>query len=134
MTQPTSSLGAVAVGQALPAKRYAMTPEAVASYLQAVDDRSGSCEARGIVPPSALLAYALRSVIEAASLPQGTVHGSQEMEALAAARIGETVTCQGTVVHNTIRGERRFVAVDLTVHGEGGRFLLQGRATVVLPP
>ena len=128
-----TKLTGVQAGHQFPAATYALTPEAVAAYLGAVGNCSALYGGDGPVPPTLLLAWALRSVLEAVELPPGTLHGSQEMEALAAARVGERVTCQGKVANTSPRGGWRFVAIDLSVAGDGGRPLLRGRGTVMFP-
>ena len=81
----------------------------------------------------AVAALALRGVIDDLGIPGGTVHVGQELEIASAVRAGQAVECTATVVQNSVRGGARFVAVSFDVADEGGRAVMIGKSTLVLP-
>ena len=130
----TTDYATLEVGQTVSSRTFPLDAETVAKYVEAVDDRSmpwgeGS---DGLAPPMAVVALALRGVIDDLGIPSGTVHAGQELEAARAVRVGQTVECKATVAQNSVRSGARFLALSLSV-AAGGRTAMSGKSTLVLP-
>ena len=119
-------------GQSISKHAFSLDGEAVREYLAAVSD--GALGQGGeSVPPMCLAAMSLRGVIDALKIPGGTVHAGQELQFLAEAEIGEELTCDAVLVQNSVRGEWRFLVVELETRDSAARPVLMGKSTIMLP-
>ncbi len=108
----------------------------IAGYVDAVQDANGCLVGEGgikLTPPMALAALTLGGVINDLKIPGGTVHAGQEIEFCEAVPLGETIACKATVVQNSVRGGMRFMVVRLMVEDGGGRKVMEGKSTIILP-
>ena len=127
---------ALSPGQAVSDQTYHLDTDTVARYVDAVGDQSrvfSPAHGRMLVPSMAVAALSLRGVINDLAIPGGTLHAGQELEFSGAIQVGETVRCQATLVQNSIRGEWRFMVVQLGVEDSGGRQVLTGKSTIIVP-
>lgn len=124
---------ALSVGRTTASVSYHLTKEAVSEYIEAVADGSPLYQDTDLVPPTALAALSVRTLLVSLGLPPGTVHASQDLGFKGVARTGQRITCGGRVVQNQLRGKSRFLAVEANVSGEDGEMLLWGRSLVILP-
>ncbi|MDP3064267.1 MAG: MaoC family dehydratase [Chloroflexota bacterium] len=124
-------------GHQFPPTSFVLDDEAVARYLTAVEDEAlpRLTQAAGLawVPPMAVAALALRSLMEELSLPAGSIHASQELEFQRPLTAGEALTCRAWVAHRSQRGEWWLLAVELEVQDEAGQPVLAGRSTLMIP-
>jgi acyl dehydratase len=128
----TTSLAALPKGHEFPPATFTLTREWVAEYVSAVGDEAIGSLGEDAVPPMALAAQAIRTLIEASLLPPGTLHAGQELSFRRAVRVGETLTANARIVS---RGERAgwvLMSVDFGVQSGGAR-VMTGRATVTFP-
>lgn len=63
--------------------------------------------------------------------PPGNVHGAQRFAVSAQPRVGETVHSAVQCLAKTMKGERRFVDLELTATGDHGRPLFTGVMTML---
>jgi acyl dehydratase len=81
----------------------------------------------------AVAALAVRSLLESAELPPGTIHVGQEMAFLKPLRVGDRLAVSARVAS---RGERQgwlLIGIDLNVDDEAGGPVMQGRALLTAP-
>lgn len=126
------SLAALPRGHVFPPAPVSLTPDAVAAYVAATQDESAYA-ASGAVPPLAVAARALRRLLEACSLPPGSLHTGQELEFHAAVRPGEELTMTGAVAQRSERAGMAIVVVEFTVSRADGAPVVTGRTTVMAP-
>lgn len=120
--------------QTISDRSYTLDDAAVALYVEAVGDESGLYDAGvGLTPPMAVAALGLRGIVEDLQIPGGTLHTSQELEFLAAVEVGAKLRCEANVLQNSVRGDRRFLVIGLTINDGEGRQVLAGKSTLVLP-
>lgn len=120
-------------GYTFPAATFALSPEWVGEYAAAVEDAAIGALDSGLVPPMALAALAVRSLLEATKLPPGTLHVAQELAFRRPVRTGERLTARATVAS---RGERAgwvLMGVELLVEDGGSSPVMTGRATITIP-
>ena len=119
-------------GSELFSRRIAMTGDAVAGYLAAVEDDAEAYAQEGIVPPMAVAALVMAEALKAIELPAGAVHTGQELGFLAAVDVGAEVQCTAKVVQNSVRRGTRFVALEITAD-VGDERALTGRVSLAIP-
>lgn len=116
---------------------FVLDEETVARYLEAVEDeallRLAQAVGKAWVPPMAVAALALRSLMEEMTLPAGAIHGSQEFEYLRALEVGERITCRAWLSHRSQRAGWWILAVGMEGTDESGQPVLTGRLTVMVP-
>jgi acyl dehydratase len=113
--------------------RLELTEGWVREYISAVEDGAIGSIARDAVPPMALAALSIRSLIDRSSLPEGSIHVGQELAFHRIVPLGETLSAQAEI---TSRGERQgwvLMAVAMTVVDERGEPVMNGRATITFP-
>jgi len=123
----------VAAGSAIDLGSWTLTEERVRDYLDAVGDGLDLYLGSGVVPPLALCAYALGAMVEKLSLPGGTIHSIQEMEALAGVAIGDEIRGEAVPERPRSRGGLRFMTVGYTLTGSTGEVVQTGKTTVLAP-
>jgi len=133
----SKAIEALEKGHQFPATSFVLDGEAVARYLEAVEDealpRLAQAEGRAWVPPMAVAALALRSLMEEMVLPAGAIHGSQELGFVRAVEVGERITCRAWLSHRSQRAGWWILAVEMEGADESGQPVLTGRLTVMVP-
>jgi len=131
------AIEALEKGHQFSATSFVLDEEAVARYVEAVEDealpRLAQAEGKAWVPPMAVAALALRSLIEEMTLPAGSIHASQELEFVRAVETGERITCRAWLSHRSQRGGWWVLAVEMEGADESGQAVLAGRLTVMVP-
>ena len=72
-------------------------------------------------------------MLERLSLPAGTIHSIQEMEALAGVAIGEEIRGEARPERPRTRGGLRFMSVGYTLSRTSGEVVQTGKTTVLTP-
>jgi acyl dehydratase len=128
----TRSLDKFRKGDRLTPAPIDLSLEPVLAYEDAVDDSFTSAFGY-FVPPMALTALSIRSLLDRASLPSGAIHVGQEVSFNRSVEVGEELTAQAAVVS---RGERQgwvLMGIDLTLRDRLGMDVMTGRATITFP-
>ena len=123
-------------GQEISNRTYKLDAEAVARYVEAVDDRSGlftQAVKPPLAPPMAVAALGLRGVVNDLAIPGGTLHAGQELEFRGAVGVGTALDCSATLAQNSVRGEWRFLVVELEVVDDAGLVVMTGKSTIIVP-
>ena len=123
----------IAEGAAIDLGSWTLTGNSVRDYLDAVGDDLGLYGETGLVPPLALCALALGAMLEKLSLPPGTIHSIQEMDAVAGVGVGEVVQGQAIPGRPRSRGGLRFMTVGYTLENGAGDIVQRGKTTVLTP-
>jgi acyl dehydratase len=130
-------IGALEKGHQFSATSFVLDEEAVARYVEAVEDealpRLAQAEGKAWVPPMAVAALALRSLMEEMVLPAGSIHGSQELSFVRPVEVGEQVTCRAWLSHRSQRAGWWILAVEMEGADDSGQPVLTGRLTVMVP-
>ena len=116
-------------GEAIDLGRWTITEEWVKGYLNATGDDQGLYLELGLAPPLALCAYALGAMLEKLSLPAGTIHSIQEMEAMAGVSIGQEIFGEALPERPRTRGGLRFMTVGYTLRDGAGQVVQWGKTT-----
>jgi acyl dehydratase len=131
------AIEALEKGHQFSATFFVLDEEAVARYVEAVEDealpRLAQAEGKAWVPPMAVAALALRSLMEEMTLPAGSIHASQELEFVRAVEAGERITCRAWLSHRSQRSGWWVLAVEMESADESGQAVLAGRLTVMVP-
>jgi acyl dehydratase len=120
-------------GHELPPSTFELSSEWVREYVAAVEDEAVGALDGGLVPPMAVAALAVRSLLDGAELPPGAIHLGQEMASLRPVRVGERLAVSARIAS---RGERQgwvLMGIDLNVEGEDRGPVMKGRATLTMP-
>ncbi len=119
-------------GQSISKRAFTLDSEAVAKYVAAVSDGALE-EGNTKAPPMCVAAMSLRGVIDALQIPGGTVHAGQEIQFRAEVEMGEELTCNAVLLQNSVRGDWRFLVVELETRDSAERAVLTGKSTIMLP-
>ena len=123
-------------GQEISNRTYDLDATVVSRYVEAVADQASlrsEADGRELVPPMAVAALSLRGVVNDLAIPGGTLHAGQELEFKKTVAIGDTLACRATLLQNSVRGEWRFIVVQLGVEDDEGREVMAGKSTIMLP-
>ncbi len=120
-------------GTEFPPAVFQVDSATVSDYLKAVGEDHAIYQNTGLVPPMAVAALALKALINAISMPAGTVHVSQEFEFTAAVNTQDTLTSQAKVSRVQERGKLHLMSVDINVFDQGRKQVLAGKTSFILP-
>ena len=120
-------------GQDLGTAHFRLDSAVVGEYLAAVEERSALYQETDLVPPTAVAALGVRAILEQLAIPSGTLHLSQELSMHRAVTSGHEVTCRAHVAQSGQRQGWQFVVVEFSVSDGGGRAVLDGRTTLLVP-
>lgn len=123
-------------GQTISQREITFDALTVGNYRDSVGDTSEvfDGENRGnLVPPMAIAAYSLRTLLEELVIRPGTLHTGQEIEFNETITVGETLTCQATLSRNSVKGDWRFIVVNLSTTNEFGKIVMFGKSTIMVP-
>lgn len=120
-------------GDQFPAVSYKLESSMIADYIKAVEETGDIYINNGLVPPTAVAAYAIKALSEVFTVPPGTVHTSQSLEFLDTLNAEETIICQAQVSRKQERGRFRFLTIDLTVSNQDKKRVMTGKTSFVLP-
>ena len=123
----------VASGLAIDLGGWTLTEDLVKGYLDAVDDDLAVYAETGLAPPLALCAWALGAMLDKMSLPAGTIHSIQEMEALAAVAVGDEIRGEAVPERPRTRAGLRFMTVTYSLKNGSGQIVQAGKTTVLTP-
>ena len=125
------------LGEIVSERIYILDSDTVEAYLDAigvskpVDVENDS--RNWFAPPMSVAALGLKGVIQDLSIPEGTLHVSQDLEFKRTVKVGATLTCQAKLLQNSIRSGKRFIAIDLKIENADHDTVLTGRSTLVIP-
>ncbi len=111
---------------------WRLTEEFVHDYLGAVGDGLPLYARHGLVPPVALAARALGSLLEQLELPPGAIHSLQEVSALTPVAVGQVVTARATVGEPKRRGGMEFITAAVCLTDNTGKDVLSSKSTVLV--
>ena len=120
-------------GQEFPSAAFQVDTMTVADYLKAVEEDNGLYENTGLVPPMAVAAMSLKALINAISMPPGTIHVSQEFEFIATVKTEDTLTSHARVSRVQERGKLHLITVDTSVLNQENKPVLMGKTGFILP-
>lgn len=120
-------------GQEFPVTAFQVDPITVSHYLKAVEEDNALYEDTGLVPPMAVAALSLKALINAISMPPGTIHVSQEFEFTDVVHTQDTLTCHARVSRVQERGKLHLITVDISVQNHESKPVLAGKTGFILP-
>ena len=115
-------------GYEFPSSSYELDDAIVSKYLRAVESPS-----QEFIPPLAIAAYAMKSMIDSLSLPPGSIHASQEFEFIRPVSIGTTITCNAKVDRKIARSRMNMLVLEISVFNQDKEKVQSGKTTIVLP-
>ena len=126
-------IGKLPVGYKFNAVDYTISKKDVDNYLSAIGTSSPFYSTNEICPPTALLAFSLRSIMEEISLPEGSIHVSQEMSCHATIYNNDKVVLGGAISQSSSRSGWRYLTLDITVASGAQKCSISGKATILVP-
>jgi acyl dehydratase len=115
-----------------PPASFQIDPATVSDYLKAVGEDNVIYKNAGLVPPMAVAALALKSLIDAISMPRGTIHVSQEFDFIAEVNTHDILTSRARVGRVQERGKLHLITVDINVSNQENRPVLAGKTGFIL--
>lgn len=119
-------------GEAVELGSWELTEEFVQDYLGAVGDSLPLYTNHGLVPPVALAARALGSLLEHLELPPGAIHSLQDVAAIKPVAVGQAVTARASVGDPRRRGGMEFITAAVCVTDKAGTDVLSSKSTVLV--
>ncbi len=121
-------------GNKFPPASYTLEPQLIASYLKATGETNPLFTKENLVPPTAVAAYALAALAGGIEIPPGTIHTSQEIEAVGLVHINDTITSHATVSSKKSRKDMEILTIDINVTNQKGETVLKGKTTFLSSP
>jgi len=122
------------VGYEFPPSSYELKASVISKYLEAVGKpNKQNSLAVEFVPPMAIAAYTMTTVVQSFSLPPGSIHASQELEFFKLVPVGTTINCRGRVAQKLNRGKLHLLAIELDAQNQYQEKVLSGQATIIVP-
>ena len=123
------------IGTIVSKQSYLLDRESVQKYILAVEDSTNSivAESSNIAPPMSIAALSLRGVVNDLNIPGGTLHIGQELSFLKTVPVGIYLECEAVLSSNSVRGDFRFMVVDLSVRDDVKEHVMKGKSTIMLP-
>ena len=126
------------LGDIVSERFYSVDSDTVEVYLEAIGASSKPADPDNdgknwFAPPMSVAALGLRGVIQDLSIPEGTLHVSQDLEFNQTVKVGARLFCQAKLSQNSTRSGKRFIAVDLKVEDTNRATVLTGKSTLVMP-
>ena len=115
-------------GYEFPPSIYELDEAIIGKYLKAVES-----PAQEYIPPLAIAAYAMKSMIDSLALPPGSIHASQEFEFIRPVSIGTSITCNARVVRKIARSQMNMLVLEIDVFNQKKEKVQSGKTTIVLP-
>jgi acyl dehydratase len=112
---------------------FRLDSSTVTAYIEAVGEDDSLFHETDTVPPMAVAALALTSLMEAAPFPEGTIHVSQEFNFIDTASMKDTLTRHARITTRRDRGRLRMMTISLSVHNHNGKPVLKGETSLLLP-
>ena len=123
----------IVAGQELDEVHFNLDASLVRDYLPVVEDRSDLYQDTDVVPPTAVAALGVRTLLGALALPPGAIHAAQELTTRRIATFGQRVCCRARVAQTSQRREGRFLVLEFTMTDEQGQVILESKTTLVVP-
>ena len=111
---------------------WEVTEEFVRDYLNAVGDGLPVYFHHGLVPPVALAARALGSLLEHLELPPGAIHSLQEIETIRPVPFGQEIIGTAVLGRPKRRAGMEFITTGFTLEDREGRQSLAAKSTVLV--
>ncbi len=127
-----ATIADLAVGHVFDSVTIEIRPERVESYLQAVGDALPVYQDDRVVPPLAVIAFALGNLLESVGLPFGSLHVNESVEFLGAVSIGDSVEFHARLAQRSQRSGWVVSVLETEVSIEG-RTVSTAKATVMSP-
>jgi 3-hydroxybutyryl-CoA dehydratase len=111
---------------------WEVTEEYLRDYVAAVGDATPGYFQHGLVPPVALAARALGTLLEYLDLPPGAVHSLQEIAMLEPVSFDQKITGTASISPARHRGGLEFITAGFTLRDSQAREVLAGKSTVLV--
>lgn len=111
---------------------FSLDAQRVRDYLEATGDEIDFYEQHGVTPPLAVAAFALGALLEAVTLPEGTLHISENLSFSAPVPLGGAVECRARLAQRSMRAGMVVSVLETEITYEG-KPALTARATVMSP-
>jgi acyl dehydratase len=128
----TVPLTQIPAGHTFEPMTFTVDADRARAYLRATGDTLSLYEDQGAVPPLAVAALALGSLLEAVGLPDGTLHANETMRVHAPVPAGSTLQCNARLAQRSQRGGWVVTALESEITLDG-QTVLATRATVMCP-
>jgi acyl dehydratase len=123
----------LSAGFEFPPQSYTLDSATISLYIEAVKENRDLYLREELVPPMAVTAFAMSALSGSVSMPDGTIHVSQELDFLKLVKVGDTITCRSRVSRKVDRGGLHLMNTDISVINQEGVEVLTGRVGFVLP-
>ena len=112
---------------------FRLDPSMITAYIEAVGEDISFFGDMDTVPPMAIAASALTSLMETAPFPSGTIHVSQEFDFIDTASKKDVLTCHARIITKRERRRLRMMTIGLNVYKHDEQPVLKGEMGLVLP-
>ena len=112
---------------------YRLDSSMVTAYIEAVGEDAGFFHNTDTVPPMAIAALALTSLMETVPFPPGTIHVSQEFDFIDTASTKDALTRHARIITKRERGRLRMMTIGLSVYKHDEQPVLKGETSLILP-
>lgn len=120
------------VGHVFDSVAIKIEPKRVEGYIQATGDTQSFYQDAGLVPPLAVVAFALGNLLETVGLSSGSLHVNESVDFFGAVNIGDSVEYHARLAQRSQRSGWIVSVLETEVSIEG-RTVSTAKATVMSP-
>jgi hypothetical protein len=128
----TTVLTDLSAGHEFAPVTFSLENARVRAYLDAAGDQLNLYDQQGVVPPLAIAAFALGALLEEVTLPEGTLHISENLVFSKAVPVGASVDCRARLAQRSVRAGMVVSVLETEILFDD-QLALTARATVMSP-
>ncbi len=134
MTRQKININDLTAGYKFPEIHFTMDTSRIAKYIDITESTDCIWRQENIVPPMAIVAFAMAELSNGISFPDGAIHISQELSFTCQIKNDDIVTCKIEVGRVLKRSNMKLLTLNLALSNQNNVIAISGQTEFMLPP